>query len=117
MAAVLDVALVVTFAAIGRGSHARAATAAGLFETAWPFLAGLAVVWLAGRVWRNPFAVVSTGIVVWIGTVALGQLFRLLSGGTTATAFIIVSAVTLGAFLVGWRLIAMLIRRLRRRGA
>lgn len=114
LAFVADLVLVVVFAAIGRGSHARAATLAGLFETAWPFLTGLAIMWLVTLSWKRPFAVVTTGIPVWIGTVALGMLFRALVGQGTALPFIIVATLTLLLLLVGWRLIAALVRGLRK---
>lgn len=112
----LDAALVVLFAGIGRGSHARAATLAGLFETAWPFLAGLAIAWLVALAWRRPAAVWRTGLPVWIGTAGIGLLLRALVGQGTALPFVIVATLTLCAFLLGWRLIAALVARLRRRG-
>ncbi|GAA1322048.1 DUF3054 domain-containing protein [Leucobacter albus] len=111
----IDAALVTVFAAIGRGSHAREATAAGLFETAWPFVAGLAIAWLLSLAWRRPAAPLRTGIPVWIGAVALGMLFRALSGQGTALPFVIVATLTLLLLLVGWRLIAALVRRIRGR--
>jgi hypothetical protein len=49
---------------------------------------------------------VPTGVGVWIGTVAGGQLLRVLSGQGTAAAFIVVSLLFLGLFLLGWRLAA-----------
>lgn len=111
----LDAALVVLFAGIGRGSHARVATLAGLFDTAWPFLAGLAIVWLVALAWRRPVAVWRTGLPVWIGTAGVGLLLRALVGQGTALPFVIVATLTLCAFLLGWRLIAALAARLRRR--
>ncbi|MFC6235738.1 DUF3054 domain-containing protein, partial [Leucobacter soli] len=53
-AAALDAALVLAFSVLGRRSHAEALTIAGIWETAWPFLAGLAISWLAALVWRRP---------------------------------------------------------------
>ncbi len=41
-AAVVDVLLVLIFAALGRRSHEEASTIGGLLTTAWPFLTGLA---------------------------------------------------------------------------
>lgn len=108
----LDALLVIVFAAIGRGSHEREATLAGLFETAWPFLAGLAVSWLIALAWRRPAAPLRTGVPVWIGTVALGFGFRALSGQGTALPFVVVATLTLCLLLVGWRLVALLIRRI-----
>jgi len=115
LAAALDVALVLLFAGIGRGSHARDATLLGLFETAWPFLAGLAVSWLLCAGWRRPIAPLRTGVPVWIGTVAIGMLLRLATGSGTALAFIIVATVSLAVLLVGWRGIAALVQKARTR--
>ncbi len=111
----VDAVLVIVFAGIGRGSHARAATVAGLFETAWPFLAGLAIVWLAAFVWRSPLAVLRAGVPVWIGTVALGMLLRMLSGQGTALPFVIVATLTLALMLIGWRIIVAVVSWMRRR--
>ncbi|WP_440311759.1 DUF3054 domain-containing protein [Leucobacter chromiireducens] len=116
-ALVLDVALVLLFAGLGRGSHAREATLIGLLETAWPFLAALALSWILCGAARRPIALLRTGLPVWLGTVAIGMLVRWLSGGGVALAFVLVTLGTLGVFLLGWRLIAMLIVRLRRRSA
>ena len=43
----IDVILVLVFAAVGRGSHGEDVIG-GLADTAWPFLLGLLVGWLAG---------------------------------------------------------------------
>ena len=114
-AAALDAVLVIVFAAIGRGSHAREATLAGLCETAWPFLAGLGVIWVLSFAWRRPLAPLRTGVPVWIGTVALGFGFRALAGQGTAFAFVIVATLTLCLLLVGWRLLALALRGLAAR--
>ena len=109
----LDAALVLLFAGIGRGSHARSATFLGLLETAWPFLAGLAIMWLVTLAHRRPTALVRTAIPVWIGTVAIGMGFRAVTGHSTALPFVIVATLTLLLFLVGWRLIALIVRKAR----
>lgn len=111
----LDAALIVVFAAVGRGSHAREATLLGPLETAWPFLAGLALSWLLTLAWRRPAAILLTGVPVWIGTVGFGMLFRALTGQGTAIPFVIVATLTVGAFLLGWRLIALIVARARAR--
>ena len=113
LALACDAALVLVFAGLGRSSHARAATALGLLETAWPFLVGLALTWISARISRHPLRVVGSGVPVWLGTVLLGLLLRALTGAGTALPFVAVAAVTLGVFLVGWRGIAALVRRLR----
>lgn len=109
-----DAALVLLFAGLGRSSHARDATVLGLFETAWPFLAGLAITWVSARIFRRPLAVVKSGIPVWLGSVAIGMILRALTGQGTALAFVIVATVTLGVFLLGWRALVALFGRLRR---
>lgn len=110
----LDVVLVIAFAAIGRASH-DSDVWAGLWQTAWPFLAGLALGWLVTLAWRAPLAPVRTGLGVWAVTVVGGMLLRAVSGQGTALPFIIVASVTLLIALVGWRVIATVVRRARRR--
>lgn len=112
---VIDAALVVLFAALGRRSHERADTLVGLFETAWPFLAGLAIAWIVSLAWRRPAAPLRTGVPVWIGSVALGMLFRALVGQGTALPFVIVATLTLLLMLVGWRLLVALVRKIAAR--
>jgi hypothetical protein len=117
LAAALDAVLVLVFALTGRTSHAEALDPAGLWGTAWPFLLGAAVGWLAIRAWRAPLAVWPTGVVVWFSAVVLGMLLRAATGQGTAVAFIIVATLTLALLLVGWRAIAQLVVRARRRRA
>jgi Protein of unknown function (DUF3054) len=101
-----DVLCVLAFVMIGRASHQAGESLAGVTSTAWPFLTGLAAGEAATRAWRRPAAVAPTGVGVWLATVALGQLLRVVSGQGTDAAFIAVSAVFLGLFLIGWRLAA-----------
>lgn len=115
-AVIVDIVLVLVFAAIGRASHDE--NPAGFLLTAWPFLIAvllghLLAALLPGRP-RRPWSVL-WGVVVWIVTVAGGMFIRVLSGDTAEVPFIIVATLVLGAFLVGWRGIAALLRR--RRGA
>ncbi len=98
-----DVAVVLAFVVIGRASHHAGESLAGVVSTAWPFLAGLAAGELAARSWRRPATLVPTGLIVWLATVGLGQLLRVVSGQGTEPAFIAVSAAFLGLFLLGWR--------------
>lgn len=111
LALALDALFVVLFAIVGRSSHSLELTAAGIADTAWPFLVGLVVMWAATLAWRAPFAPVRSGLPVWLGTVVIGLLLRALAGGGTALAFVIVAALTLLLLLVGWRLIALIARR------
>jgi Protein of unknown function (DUF3054) len=110
-----DVLCVLAFVVIGRASHQAGESLAGVTSTAWPFLAGLATGEAATRAWRRPAALVPTGVGVWLATVALGQLLRVVSGQGTDAAFIAVSAVFLGFFLIGWRLVAARVPALRSR--
>ena len=99
-----DVCCVLVFVVIGRANHHAGETLAGVASTAWPFLAGLAAGEVATRGWRLALALVPTGVGVWAGTVIGGQLLRVVSGQGTEAAFIVVSLLFLGLFLLGWRL-------------
>jgi hypothetical protein len=111
VAVVLDIACVLIFVIIGRASHAKGESLAGLASTSWPFLCGLGVGWLASRAWRRPLAIRPAGLVVWLSTVAIGMILRVISGQGTAAAFIAVALAFLALFLLGWRLLARLARR------
>jgi Protein of unknown function (DUF3054) len=106
LSAAADVCCVLAFVLIGRASHHAGESLAGVASTAWPFLAGLGVGEVATRGWRHPLALVPTGVGVWAGTVAGGQALRVITGQGTAAAFVIVSLLFLGLFLLGWRLAA-----------
>ena len=105
---VLDVCCVLIFVIIGRASHTKGESLAGIASTSWPFLAGLGLGWLAARGWRRPLAIRPEGLVIWLCTVALAMLFRVVSGQGTAVAFIAVALAFLALFLLGWRLLARL---------
>jgi Protein of unknown function (DUF3054) len=107
----LDCCCVLAFVIIGRASHAKGETLAGITSTAWPFLAGLAGGWLGTRAWRRPLALVPAGVGAWLGTVALGMTLRVVSGQGTAVAFVFVALAFLGTGLLGWRLVALGLRR------
>ncbi|QLQ10205.1 MAG: DUF3054 domain-containing protein [Nocardioidaceae bacterium] len=98
----VDVVLIVAFAAIGRRSHDEGLTLTGIAETAWPFLAGLAVGHLLVRGSRS----VRAGTVVWLATVVLGMVLRRISGEGTAPSFVVVATLVTGALLLGWRVLA-----------
>ena len=107
----LDVVLVLGFVIIGRASHHDGGGLAGLASTAWPFLAGLAAGEIATRAWRRP-AAVGVGVGVWLSTVAVGMVLRVVAGQGTAAAFIAVALAFLGLFLLGWRVLAANARRI-----
>ena len=106
LALLADACCVLAFVVIGRASHSDGETLVGVASTAWPFLAGLACGELAARAWRQPLALVPSGVGAWLGTVVVGQGLRVLAGQGTAPAFIVVSLVFVGLFLLGWRLAA-----------
>jgi hypothetical protein len=119
VAGALDVVAVVVFVAIGRASHDHGETATGLVDTAWPFLAGLAVGWTVTRAWNRPFALIPTGLGVWLSCVAAGMVLRVLAGQGTAVAFVAVALSFLGLELLGWRALFSFgtgVRQARREG-
>ena len=116
LALVLETVLVVAFSARGRASH-DSDVFGGLWQTAWPFLVGLALGWLVTLAWRAPLAPVRTGLGVWAATVIGGMLLRAASGQGTAPAFIIVATRTLLVLRVGGRVIATRGARRRSRRA
>ncbi|HEY9499593.1 MAG TPA: DUF3054 domain-containing protein [Terrimesophilobacter sp.] len=114
VAAAVDVIVVLVFALVGRASHNEGVL--GLFGTAWPFLAGLALGWLGLRAWRHPYRTVWTGIGIWIATVAGGMALRVVSGQTAQLPFVLVATGALGVLLVGWRAMRLLMIRARHAG-
>jgi uncharacterized membrane protein (GlpM family) len=111
----LDVFVVVLFVALGLRTHEQESAYVAVLETAAPFLLGLGSAWLVARAWRRPTSIV-TGVAIWPITVLVGMVLRrgLFDRGT-ATSFVVVATLFLGAFLVGWRAIWRLVelRRVR----
>jgi hypothetical protein len=116
LAAGLDAALLLVFVVIGRANHGGEGLF-GVLAAWWPFQAGLLVAWLVMRAWRTPALIRWTGVGVWLITVPVAMLLRVLSGQGVQPSFIIVTVVVVGGFLLGWRLIALLARRLAHRSA
>ena len=115
LAAGLDAALLLLFVMIGRASHGEGLW--GVLGTWWPFLVGLIVAWLVLRVWRTPLQIVWTGLGVWLITVTVGLLLRVVSGQGVQFSFVVVTFLVVGVFLVCWRAIALIVGRLRPRRA
>jgi peptidoglycan/LPS O-acetylase OafA/YrhL len=110
---VADVIAVLVFCAVGRRSHDEGLNIAGVATTAWPFLTGTVVGWLVSRGWRQPTAVVPTGVIVWLCTVVVGMVLRKASSAGVATSFVVVASSVTALLLLGWRAAAALTLRRR----
>lgn len=114
IAAGLDVVIVAVFTLIGRRTHAEPLDPAGWWDTAWPFLAGLAIGWtvvaLSSRAWPTRLW---HGATVWIATVFGGMALRDMVDQGTALPFVIVATLFLGVTLMGWRLALWAVDRRR----
>jgi len=108
-----DIICVLVFCAVGRRSHDEGLSVTGVATTAWPFLTGTVVGWLASRGWRHPTAVVPTGVSVWLGTVVVGMVLRKASSAGVAASFVVVAASVTALLLLGWRTVVGLARRRR----
>lgn len=112
LALVLDLLFVAVFTLIGRRTHDEPLDPAGWWDTAWPFLAGLAIGWVvvaaSSQAWPTKWW---HGLSVWIAAVFGGMAFRDMSGQGTALAFVIVATIFLGLTLVGWRVVLGLVDR------
>ena len=113
VAALADLVAIGIFAGVGRASHTEPLTAAGVLQTAWPFLAGWALGVLVSRAWRRPEAL-QVGAVLWVCTVSGGVALRLLTGDTAQLPFVVVASITLAVLLLGWRGLYALSTRARR---
>jgi hypothetical protein len=114
LAAGADVLAVLVFAAVGRSSHAEVVDAYGMLTTAAPLLLGLLVGWLVARVWRAPLRL-SAGVAVWAGVVVVGLGVRAAFTHRLPLTFVLIAAVSLALFLLGWRAVARFIARMRAR--
>ena len=110
LAASADVLAVLVFSAVGRSSHADGVDAVGVLTTAVPFLLGLPIGWLVGRAWRAPLRL-PVGVTVWVAVVVVGLGIRTAFTHRLPLTFVVVAAVSLAVFLLGWRAIARLITR------
>ena len=114
-AAVLDAAVVVAFALIGRASHGEDLAPSGVLGTAWPFLVAGAIGWIVARAWRSPSRIVPAGLLVWGVTIVVGMVLRALTGEGVVVPFVITTAIILGLLMLGWRAIAAVTARRRAR--
>jgi hypothetical protein len=102
---VIDIFVVLLFVGIGRSNHHHGDSISGVVSTTWPFAVGLAVGWLLVLVRHQNGASLGAGVQVWLATVALGMILRVIAGQGTAIAFIVVALAFLGALMLGLRLV------------
>ena len=106
IAGVIDVVAVVVFVVIGQRNHDGSSDVYGIINLAAPFLIALLTSWIVLHTWRGPFNRASF-VATWVITVA-GGLFlrRVVFDRGIATAFIIVTVITLGLLLGLGRLLS-----------
>jgi Protein of unknown function (DUF3054) len=110
-----DLVAVVVFAAIGRMAHSRPDDLLGLAGTAAPFAAGLVVAWVTPVVRAHPQGL-RAGLVVWAGAAVLGLVLWAVFTGALPVSFAVVTIISLGVLLLGWRgLTASVVYLVRRR--
>ncbi len=129
-----DAGAVALFIALGRRTHEESGLS-GYADALRPFLMALLVVWLGVFLWqafamartkdstdalawreraaRRLMAIWPTGVLVWVVTAAGGLALRAAGGGGLSGGFPYVTFGVLGALMLGWRLVAILIRRRR----
>jgi hypothetical protein len=116
---VIDALLVAVFCAIGRLSHAEGVfnDIPGLLNTTWPFLVALLAAHAVMLIRRTSADRMLPGTVIWAVTVVVGLVLRAVGGQGTALPFMLVATLTLALFLIGWRAVIALARRMRTRSA
>ena len=113
---VVDALVVLLFVGIGRSSHHDGLRFSGVVSTTWPFAAGLVLGWLYVTLRRQDGTSLKGGVAVWLFTVIVGMIVRVLFGQGTALAFIIVALGFLGALMLGLRSLTARYLRWRRGG-
>jgi peptidoglycan/LPS O-acetylase OafA/YrhL len=102
-AVIADVVAVLVFVLIGRANHHESDRAHGVWHTAWPFLLGTALGLALVAVRKADPRTVRSGISVWLWTLVIGMVVRHSIGGGTPIDFVIVAALVLALFFLGWR--------------
>ena len=111
----VDLLAVLAFVLVGRRSHDEGDALLGLLTTLWPFAAGAVVGHALVAAARLRAGGLRGGLVAWPGTVVVGMLLRTASDQGVQTSFVVVTVVVLGVLLLGWRLVARVVRARRRR--
>ena len=114
----VDLLLILLFVALGQGEHATERGPLALLATAAPFLLGLLLMTGVTAGHRSWSRVWPHGVVVWLGTVAVGMVLRVVLGlGGAPGPFVLVTLGVLGVLLLGRRAVsAWLVRRTGARG-
>jgi hypothetical protein len=103
---IVDAAIIVLFAVIGRDSHGWGADASETIRIATPFLMAYAAAVLATKAWSKPLRL-STGLFLAVLTLTIGMLLRrIVYDDGTALAFVLVTATWLAGLMFGWRVAA-----------
>jgi hypothetical protein len=108
-AAVVDVALLVAFAALGRSAHAEGDTITGTLAVAWPFVAAWLLVALPSHTLDR--IAPRRAALAWLAAWPLALILRSLSGRGDAIGFAVVLLLLPLAALTGWRAAARLVLR------
>lgn len=107
-----DILAIVLFALLARIAHqsdTMPLSAAGVADTAWPFLIGTLVAWVVIYLAAlEPWRIAPAGISVWLCSVIAGLgIWGLRHGALPHWSFIIVASVMSLVLLLGWRLVAV----------
>jgi hypothetical protein len=113
---VADLACVLAFAAGGKDTHEAGDSDWVILAIVWPYAlaVGLAHAGLVAR-GRPARRIWPEGAVALAVTYVLGMIVRGLSGRGIAVDFLVVAALFLTLTMLGWRCIALLVRRRRTR--
>jgi hypothetical protein len=103
-----DAVAVIVFAAVGRASHAESDDILGLLATIAPFAAGLVASWATPIVRAQPSSL-RAGLVALAGTAVLGLALRFAFTDRLPLSFAVVTVVSLGVLMLGWRALSLLV--------
>jgi hypothetical protein len=106
---VIDTALLVAFAAVGRSAHSEGRTVGGSLAVAWPFVAAWLLAALPSRTLER--IAPRRAAVAWLVAWPIALVLRAITGRGDAIGFAIVLLVLPLAALTGWRAAARLVAR------
>jgi hypothetical protein len=110
---VIDSLVVISFVLIGRDSHGFISDPGDIARVSAPFLIALAISIVLLRAWRNPASLLM-GLWLGLSTLVIGMVLRhLLFDAGTARVFVMVTGAWFVGLMVGWRLVPMLVTKLR----